>query len=73
MDTPHQAKGMAEVTKEEFFRPIYSEKLNVHPSIVGEHHPDHGYLQVWKFQDFARYGLVFGVTWGKRYWVQQQS
>lgn len=51
---------MRQVTKDEFFRVIYSGGLNVHPTPEG----NYPYTSVWKYLSHGNYGQVFGKSVG---------
>ena len=53
--------ALRQVTREEFFAPIYAKGLDVHPSIVTAHYP---YTSEWRFH--RQFGTpLFGKTVGR--------
>jgi hypothetical protein len=49
---------MKEVSREEFFKPIYQHKLDVHPRITNDRHP---YTSEWSFHNLTT-RPVYGKT-----------
>ena len=63
-----EVKTMREVSKKEFYKFIYDNKLDVHPYIVSDWDDEIGYKKVWKYRN----GNIMGRSQGyrvKRYWL----
>lgn len=57
---------MREVTKEQFYEPIYDKRLNVHPHIQPGPFP---YKTIWKYQGTLE-GKIYGRSDGTKYFLQ---
>lgn len=67
---------MKQVSKEEFFAPIFRDALNVHPTPVGACDDIRGYRSLWRFPNGDIYGQTYGgngTGQGREYYLQEAT